>query len=155
MALLCAFMCFSIATTRIPAWLATSQEQGAQSVLHAPLSESRSYVQRLGAGSPSALLSWGPTLPAWHDAAGTGSWVLSSPQVWMIVYGLQELMNGRQPLPQGSRCCPLTQNFCCSCLLRQVLSFFHNPNPSWNLSGHCHDQFSSANNPRKAASLFI
>lgn len=37
---LCILLHFSIATTQIPAWLATSQERGVQSVPHAPLSES-------------------------------------------------------------------------------------------------------------------
>lgn len=58
--------------------------------------------------------------------------MLFSPRLWMLVCGLLELRNGLQPLPQGSRSCLLPQNFCCSYLLRQVLSFFHHPKPSYS-----------------------
>lgn len=37
----------------------------------------------------------------------------------------------------------------------KVLSIFHHPNPSFSLSGHCHDQLSSADISIKAASLFF
>lgn len=94
---------------------------------------------------------------AMHDAVGRGpeaAQVLYSLQVWMLVDGLLVQKIGHQPLPQGSRC-PLTQNFCCSCLPKKVLSVFHHPNPSCSLSGHCHDHLSSADIPLQAASLFF
>lgn len=64
------------------------------------------------------------------------------------------LKNGHHPLPQGSRY-PLTPNSCWFCLPNKVLSVFLHPNPSCSLSGHCHDQLSSADVPIQAASFFF
>lgn len=50
--------------------------------------------------------------------------VLYSLQVWGLVDDLLVLKNRHQHLPQGSRY-HLTQNFCCSCLPKKLLSVFH------------------------------